>query len=106
MGAKLNLRILLMVCVPLAMPAGALPKSTKIDEAKAKLEQKIAERRTFDPIHHRGDLAIVLSTLGVIIGAAKLYVELRKHRKKKESAAPPPAPPIERGTNNRGAMSP
>src|ERR1700730_2461019 len=99
MAMKLIVWTFTAVYVLLALPAGALPKSTKIDEAKSKLEQKIAERRTFDPIHHRGDLAIVLSTLGVIIGAAKLYVELRKHRKKKESAAPPPAPPIERGTN-------
>ena len=95
------LLLALPACAQPAPESHFLPKS-KIEDAKAKLEQKIAERRTFDPIHHRGDLAIVLSVLGVIIGAAKLYVELRKNRKKKES----PAPPIEQGTNSRGAMLP
>jgi hypothetical protein len=104
------LRTLITVWFLLVLPACAqqapefrfLPKSTKIEDAKAKLEQKIVERRTFDPIHHRGDLAIVLSTLGVVIGGARLYVALRKHRRKKESLTPA----IERGRNSPGATLP
>jgi hypothetical protein len=103
LGTKLltvGLLLALPACAQVAPESRFLPKSTKIEDAKAKLEQKIVERRTFDPIHHRGDLAIVLSTLGVLIGAARLYVALRKRRMAKES------PSIEQGRNSPGATLP
>jgi|ERR1039457_380956 hypothetical protein len=76
-------------CWLLTLPArsadsGFLPKSDKIENAKDKLEQLVRDRNTFNPLRHKGDLAIVVSVLGVVIGGGKFLYEFRRNRRKQD----------------------
>jgi hypothetical protein len=60
------------------------PVADKIEDAKSKLGQLVRERRTFNPFRHKGDLAIVISSIGAIFGGLRLYVALRKRHAKRD----------------------
>jgi hypothetical protein len=74
-----------------AADSGFLPKSDKIATAKTKLEQVVRDRQTFNPLRHKGDLAIVVSALGVAVGGGKFLYEFRRNRKRR-NARPVVAP--------------
>ncbi len=85
---------LVCACLLLTLPATILA-ANKVDDAKSKLEQMVRDRHSFNPFRHKGDLAIVLSSLGVLIGGLRLYVALRKRHAKpvQPPAFTPPAGP-------------
>ena len=73
-----------------------LPKSTNVENAKSKATQILKDRGTFNPLRHKGDLAICVSAIGVAVAASKFIWELKRNRRARATQTPE-APALKTG---------